>query len=67
MFCICHEVVKAFCFLLNVILGALSSKFHLVSSSSKGPQEQEQLGKWKPEEMEIMESKKLKGQQKNSV
>ena len=51
----------------NVILGALSSKFHLISSSSEVPQEQEQLEKWELEEMEIMESKKIKGEPKNSV
>ena len=67
MCCICHAVVSAFCFLLNVILGAISSKFHLVSSSSEVPQEQEQLGEQKLEEMEIRESKKIKGEQKNSV
>ena len=50
-----------------MILGAISSKLHLASSSSEVPQEQEQLGKLKLEEMEIMESKKKKGEQKNSV
>ena len=61
------STVNYFCFLSNVILGALSSKLHLVSSSSEVPQEQEQLEKWKLDEMEIMESKKMKGEQKNSV
>ena len=51
-----------------MILGALSSKLRLVSSTTEGPQKQEQLDKWKLEEMEInMESKKIKGEPRNSI
>ena len=35
------------CFLLNLILGALSSEFHSISSTSESPQNQEELKKWK--------------------
>ena len=58
--------MNTFCFLLNLILGALSSKLHLVSATSEGPQKQEQLEK-SEQEMEIMESEEIKGEQKNSV
>ena len=53
-------------FLLNLILGALSSKFQLVSSTSEGPQKQEQLEKWE-QKTKAVESEKIKGEQKNSV
>ena len=33
------------CFLLNLILGALSSEFHSISSTSESPQNQEELKK----------------------
>ena len=58
--------MNTICFLLNLLLGALSYKFHLLSSSSEGPQKQEQLEK-SEQEMKIMESEKLKGEQKNLV
>ena len=35
------------CFLLNLILGATSSEFHSISSTSESPQNQEELKKWK--------------------
>ena len=35
------------CFLLNLILGASSSEFHSISSTSGSPQNQEELKKWK--------------------
>ena len=35
------------CFLLNLILGASSSEFHSISSTSESPQNQEELKKWK--------------------
>ena len=63
--CILHAVVNTFCFLLNLILGALSSKLHLVSSTNEGPQKQEQLENWE-QKMKIVESEKIKGEQKNS-
>ena len=34
-------------FLLNLILGASSSEFHSISSTSESPQNQEELKKWK--------------------
>ena len=58
--------MNTFCFLLNLILGALSSKVRLVSATSEGPQKQEQLEKLE-QEMEIIESEEIKGEQKNSV
>ena len=64
-----HLKCRSECCLLSFKsdLGALSSKFHLVSSSSEGPQKQEQLEKLELEEMEIMESEDIKGEQKNLV
>ena len=35
------------CLLVNLILGALSSEFHSISSTSESPQNQEELKKWK--------------------
>ena len=35
------------CFFLNLILGASSSEFHSISSTSGSPQNQEELKKWK--------------------
>ena len=35
------------CFLLNLILGASSSEFHSISSTSESPQNQEELKRWK--------------------
>ena len=51
------------CFLLNLILGALSSVFHSISSTSKSPQNQEELKKWK-RKTKIVETEKLKGEKK---
>ena len=49
-------------------LGALSSKLQLVvSATSEGPQKQEQLLEKSEQKMKIMESEKIKGEQKNSV
>ena len=50
-------------FLLNLILGALSSVFHSISSTSKSPQKQEELKKWK-RKTKIVETEKLKGEKK---
>ena len=51
------------CFLLNLILGASSSEFHSISSTSECPQNQEELKKWK-RETKIVEREKLKGENK---
>ena len=58
--------MNTFCFLLNLILGALFSKLYSVSSTGEGPQEQEQLEKWE-QKTKTVESEKIKGEQKNSV
>ena len=57
----------ASCF-LNLILDALSSKPHLVSNGStrEDLQKQAHLEKWK-QEMNIMESERMTGEQENSV
>ena len=51
------------CFLLNLILGATSSEFHSISSTSESPQNQEELKKWK-QKTKIVETEKLKGKNK---
>ena len=51
------------CFLLNLILDALSSEFHSTSSTSESPQKQEELKKWK-QKTKIVETEKLKGENK---
>ena len=51
------------CFLLNLILGASSSEFHSISSTSESPQKQEELKKWK-QKTKIVETEKLKGENK---
>ena len=51
------------CFLLNLILGASSSEFHSISSTSESPQKQEELKKWK-QKTEIVETVKMKGENK---
>ena len=51
------------CFLLNLILGASSSEFHSISSTSESPQNQEELKKWK-QETKIVETEKQKGENK---
>ena len=51
------------CFLLNLILGASSSEFHSISSTSESPQNQEELKKWKGD-TKIVETEKLKGENK---
>ena len=51
------------CFLLNLILGASSSEFHSISSTSESPQNQEELKKWK-QETKIVETEKQKGETK---
>ena len=48
------------CLLLNLILGATSSEFHSISSTSESPQNQEELKKWK-QKTKIVETEKLKG------
>ena len=52
-----------FCFILNLIIGALSSKFHSESSTSESPQKQGELKKWK-QKMKIAETGKMKGKNK---
>ena len=49
------------CFLLNLILGASSSEFHSISSTSESPQNQEELKKGKTK---IVEGEKMKGEYK---
>ena len=51
------------CLLLNLILGATSSEFHSISSTSESPQNQEELKKWK-QKTKIVETEKLKGKNK---
>ena len=51
------------CFFLNLILGASYSEFHSISSTSESPQNQEELKKWK-QKTEIVETEKLKGENK---
>ena len=51
------------CFLLNLILGATSSEFHSISSTSESPPNQEELKKWK-QKTKIVETEKLKGKNK---
>ena len=55
--------LKCLCLLVNLILGALSSKFHSTSSISESSQKQEELEKWKLE-TKIVETEKLKGENK---
>ena len=50
-------------FLLNLILGASSSEFHTISSTSESPQNQEEQKKWK-QKTKIVETEKLKGENK---
>ena len=51
------------CLLVNLILGALSSEFHSISSTSESPQNQEELKKWK-QKTKIVETEKLTGKTK---
>ena len=51
------------CFLLNLILGASSSEFHSISSTSESPHKQEELKKWE-QKTKIVETEKLKGDKK---
>ena len=51
------------CLLVNLILGASSSEFHSISSTSESPQNQEGLKKWK-QKTKIVETEKLKGENK---
>ena len=51
------------CLLVNLILGATSSEFHSISSTSESPQNQEELKKWK-QKTKIVETEKLKGKNK---
>ena len=51
------------CFLLNLILGASSSEFYSISSTSESPQKQEELKKWK-QKTKIVDTEKLKGEKK---
>ena len=54
------------CFLLNLILGASSSEFHSISSTSESPQNQEELKKGK-QKTKIVERKKMKGKNKIKI
>ena len=51
------------CFLLNLILGASSSEFHSISSTSESPQKQEELKK-REQKTKIVETEKMKGENK---
>ena len=51
------------CLLVNLILGASSSEFHSISSTSESPQNQGELKKWK-QKTKIVETEKLKGENK---
>ena len=51
------------CFLLNLILGASSSEFHSISSTSESPQNQEELKKGK-QKTKIVERENMKGENK---
>ena len=50
-------------FLWNLILGASSSEFHSISSTSESPEKQEELKKWE-QKSKIVETEKLKGENK---
>ena len=50
-------------FLVNLILGALSSEFHSTSSTSESPQKKEQWEK-SEQKTKIMETAKLEGEKK---
>ena len=60
--------MNAICCLLHLILGVLSATCnpHLVSSTREDLQKQGHLEKWK-QEMKIMESERMTGEQGNSV
>ena len=51
------------CFLLNLILGASSSGFYSISSTSESPQKQKELKKQK-QKTKIVKTEKLKGEKK---
>ena len=51
------------CFLLNLILGASSSEFQSISSTSESPHKQEELKKWE-QKTKIVETEKMKGENK---
>ena len=51
------------CLLVNLILGATSSEFHSISSTSESPQNQEELKKWRQKKNSV-ERKKMKGENK---
>ena len=51
------------CFLLNLILGASSSEFHSISSTSESPHKQEELKKWE-QKKKIVKTEKRKGEDK---
>ena len=51
------------CFLLNLILGASSSEFHSISSTSESPHKQEELKKWE-QKTKIVKTEKRKGEDK---
>ena len=51
------------CFLLNLILGASSSEFHSISSTSESPHKQEELKKWE-KKTKIVKTEKRKGEDK---
>ena len=54
------------CFLLNLILGASSSKFHSISSTNESPQNQGELKKGK-QKTKIVEREKMKGENKIKI
>ena len=54
------------CFLLNLILGASSSEFHSISSTSESPLKQGELKKWE-QKTKIVETEKLKGEKNQEM
>ena len=58
-----EPIASLFVSFLNLILGALSSEFHSIGSTSESPQKQEELKKWK-QRTKTVETEKMKGENK---
>ena len=58
-----EQIASLFVSFLNLILGALSSEFHSIGSTSESPQKQEELKKWK-QRTKTVETEKMNGENK---
>ena len=58
-----EPIASLFVSFLNLILGALSSEFHSIGSTSESPQKQEELKKWK-QRTKTVETEKMNGENK---